>query len=61
MSAFLLLFTVGVFEPKPVELPDMYSVRTGLYADGTEYCEMAQVINDVEFPGTCPYTSQGKR
>lgn len=62
MNSMLLMLVMSTAapEPKPIEMPDLHSVRTGLYYDGREYCELPVVLNDVEFPGTCEITSIGE-
>lgn len=54
-----ILSTVTIPGETYVSLPEMYSVRTGIAVDKNYSCQMSEVIDDVEFPGTCPITSIG--
>lgn len=56
----MLVMSTSVPEPKPIEMPDLHSVRTGLYADGRKYCSMSVELNGVLFPGDCEITSIGE-
>lgn len=62
MNSMLLMLVMSTAapEPKPIEMPELHSIRTGLYYDGRKYCEMSVELNGVEFPGDCKITSIGE-
>lgn len=56
----MLVMSTVVPEPKPIEMPELHSIRTGLYYDGREYCTMEVELDGVLFPGDCAITSIGE-
>lgn len=61
MNTILMLLVMNATPvPKPFEMPDLHSVRTGLYYDGRVFCEMPVEIDGVLFPGDCEITSIGE-